>query len=100
VVDRLSEARVRVLAPHTNQDKAARDRFRAGYPHNHVGARGSVEKRMAAFLKARHYSGRTMATQLLAQLLARLRAAAAGCAGEVETRARRRSLCAWSQHCR
>lgn len=71
---------MRVLAPHPNQDKAARDRFRAGYA-NRAGARGSVENRMAAFLKARPYSGRKMATQL--------RAAAAGCAGEVETRARR-----------
>ena len=58
--------------------------FLARYPSPAV-ARGLGEKRLAAFLKAQHYSSRKTA----AQLLARLRAAPAGRAGEVETRARR-----------
>ena len=58
--------------------------FLARYP-SPADARGLGEKRMAAFLKARHYSSRKTA----AQLLTRLRSAAAGRAGEVETRARR-----------
>jgi len=170
LVDRLLEAGVRVLAPHPNQVKAARDRFRASggksdqfdrfvlcepactdshrfrilepdsdqtkalralvrgredlvgarvalanqlraelerfwpgpirlfsaidspislaflarYP-SPADARGLGERRMAAFLKAQHYSSRKTA----AQLLARLRTAPTGRAGETETRARR-----------
>jgi transposase len=48
-------------------------------------ARGLGEQRMAAFLKGQHYPNRKPA----AELLARLRSAPAGRAGEVETRARR-----------
>ena len=58
--------------------------FLARYP-GPADARGLGEKRMAAFLKAQHYSSRKTA----AQLLDRLRSAAAGRAGEGETRARR-----------
>ena len=58
--------------------------FLARYP-SPADARGLGEKRMAAFLKAQHYSSRKTA----AQLLERLRAAPTGRAGEVETRARR-----------
>jgi transposase len=50
-------------------------------------ARGLGEKRLAAFLKAHHYSNRKPP----AQLLERLRSAPAGRAGELET-ARRRSI--------
>ena len=58
--------------------------FLARYP-GPADARGLGEKRMAAVLKAQHYSSRKTA----AQLLDRLRSAAAGRAGEGETRARR-----------
>jgi transposase len=58
--------------------------FLARYP-SPADARGLGERRMAAFLRAHHYSSRKTA----AQLLARLRSAAAGRAGEAETRARR-----------
>ena len=58
--------------------------FLARYP-SPADTRMLGEKRMAAFLKAQHYSSRKTA----AQLLARLRAAPTGRAGEVETRARR-----------
>jgi transposase len=60
--------------------------FLTRYP-SPVDARGLGEKRLAAFLKAQHYTNRKTA----AQLLERLRCAAAGCAGELETR-RRRSI--------
>src|SRR5450432_3461867 len=60
--------------------------FLARYPSPHD-ARGLGEKRLAAFLKAHHYTNRKTA----AQLLERLRSAAAGRAGEIETR-RRRSI--------
>jgi hypothetical protein len=58
--------------------------FLARYP-GPADARSLGEKRMAAFLKAQHYSSRKTAEQLLA----RLRSAPAGRAGETETRARR-----------
>ena len=58
--------------------------FLARYP-SPADARGLGEKRMAAFLKGRHYSSHKTA----AQLLGRLRSAATGRAGEIETRARR-----------
>ena len=58
--------------------------FLARYP-SPADARGLGEKRLAAFLKAHRYGGRKTA----AQLLARLRSAAAGRTGERETRARR-----------
>lgn len=58
--------------------------FLARYP-SPADARTLGEKRMAAFLKAQHYSSRKTAVELLA----RLRSAPAGRAGEVETRARR-----------
>ncbi len=48
-------------------------------------ARGLGEKRMSAFLKAHRYSAR----KTPAQLLERLRSAATGRAGEIETRTRR-----------
>jgi transposase len=60
--------------------------FLARYP-SPEDARGLGEKRLAAFLKAQHYTNRKTA----AQLLERLRSAAAGRAGEIETR-RRRSI--------
>jgi hypothetical protein len=60
--------------------------FLARYP-SPEDARGLGEKRLAAFLKAQHYANRKTA----AQLLERLRSAAAGRAGEIETR-RRRSI--------
>jgi transposase len=60
--------------------------FLARYPSPHD-ARGLGEKRLAAFLKAHHYTNRKTA----AQLLERLRSAASGRAGEIETR-RRRSI--------
>ena len=65
--------------------------FLARYP-SPPDARGLGEKRMAAFLKAQHYSSRKTA----AELLDRVRSAAAGRAGEVETHADARSLRAWS----
>jgi transposase len=58
--------------------------FLARYP-TPADARGLGEKRLAGFLAARHYSGHKPA----AKLLARLRSAPAGRAGETETRARR-----------
>ena len=58
--------------------------FLARYP-SPQDARTLGEKRMAAFLKSRHYSSRKTA----AQLLAKLRSAPAGRAGEIETRSRR-----------
>jgi transposase len=58
--------------------------FLARYP-SPADARGLGEERLAAFLKAHRYGGRKTA----AQLLARLRSAAAGRTGELETRARR-----------
>jgi transposase len=58
--------------------------FLTRYP-SPADARSLGEKRMAAFLKAQHYSSRKSA----AQLLARLRSAPAGRAGEIETRSRR-----------
>lgn len=58
--------------------------FVARYP-SPADTRTLGEKRMAAFLKAQHYSSRKTA----AELLERLRAAPTGRAGEVETRARR-----------
>jgi transposase len=58
--------------------------FLSRYP-SLADARGLGEKRMAAFLKAQHYSAR----KTPAQLLERLRSAATGRAGEVETRTRR-----------
>ena len=58
--------------------------FLARYP-SPADARGLGEKRMAAFLKGRHYSGHKTA----GELLGRLRSAAAGRAGEIETLARR-----------
>jgi transposase len=60
--------------------------FLARYP-SPQDARGLGEKRLAAFLKAHHYSGSGHKTP--AQLLARLRSAPAGRAGETETHARR-----------
>jgi hypothetical protein len=60
--------------------------FLARYP-SPLDARGLGEKRLAAFLKAQHYTNRKTS----AQLLERLRSAAAGRAGEIETR-RRRSI--------
>jgi transposase len=60
--------------------------FLARYPSPHD-ARGLGEKRLAAFLKAHHYTNRKTA----AQLLERLRSAASGRAGEIET-LRRRSI--------
>jgi transposase len=57
--------------------------FLARYP-SPEDTRGLGEKRMAAFLKARHYSRKTRA-----QLLDRLRSAPTGRAGEIETRTRR-----------
>jgi transposase len=60
--------------------------FLARYP-SPEDARGLGEKRLAAFLKAHHYTNRKTA----AQLLERLRRAPAGRAGELETR-RRRSI--------
>jgi hypothetical protein len=60
--------------------------FLARYP-SPGDARGLGEKRLAAFLKAHHYTNRKTA----AQLLERLRSAAARRAGEIETR-RRRSI--------
>ena len=58
--------------------------FLARYP-SPADARGLGEKRLAAFLKAHHYSNRKTA----GQLLERLRSAPAGRAGELETRRRR-----------
>ena len=58
--------------------------FLARYP-SPADARGLGEKRMAAFLKGQHYPNRKTA----AQLVARLRSAPAGRAGEIETRTRR-----------
>jgi len=58
--------------------------FLARYP-SPVDARGLGEKRLAAFLKAQQYSSHKTA----GQLLARLRSAPTGRAGEAETRARR-----------
>jgi transposase len=58
--------------------------FLARYP-SPADARGLGEKRLAAFLKAHHYSSRKTA----GQLLERLRSAPAGRAGELETRRRR-----------
>jgi transposase len=58
--------------------------FLARYP-SPGDAHGLGEKRMAAFLKGQHYPNRKTA----AQLVARLRSAPAGRAGEIETRARR-----------
>ena len=58
--------------------------FLARYP-SPADARGLGEKRLAGFLKAQRYNNRKTA----AQLLARLRSAPAGRAGELETRARR-----------
>ena len=58
--------------------------FLARYP-SPADARGLGEKRMAAFLKAHRYP----MSKTPAELLARLRAAPAGRAGEVETRTRR-----------
>jgi transposase len=60
--------------------------FLTRYP-SPADARGLGEKRLAAFLKAHHYTNRKTA----AQLLERLRSAAVGRAGETETR-RRRSI--------
>jgi transposase len=58
--------------------------FSARYP-SPAEARTLGEKRLAAFLKAHHYSSRKTASELLG----RLRSAASGRAGEIETRARR-----------
>src|SRR5438270_11586245 len=58
--------------------------FLARYP-SPADARALGEKRMAAFLNGRHYSSRKTA----AELLGRVRSAAIGRTGEVETRARR-----------
>ena len=58
--------------------------FLARYP-SPADARTLGEKRLAAFLKAHRYSSRRTATELLG----RLRSAASGRAGEIETRARR-----------
>ncbi|MGH2882565.1 MAG: IS110 family transposase, partial [Solirubrobacteraceae bacterium] len=58
--------------------------FLARYP-SPGDARGLGEKRIAAFLKGQHYPSRKTG----AQLLARLRSAPVGRAGEIETRARR-----------
>jgi len=58
--------------------------FLARYP-SPADARGLGEKRMAAFLAGQHYPGHRPA----GELLARLRSAPSGRAGEVETRARR-----------
>jgi transposase len=58
--------------------------FLARYP-SPVDARGLGEKRLAAFLKAHHYTNRKTA----AQLLERLRSAPDGRAGEIETHTRR-----------
>jgi transposase len=60
--------------------------FLARYP-SPIDARGLGEKRLAAFLKAHHYTNR----KTPAQLLERLRSAPSGRAGELET-ARRRSI--------
>jgi len=54
--------------------------FLARYP-SPLDARGLGEKRLAAFLKAQHYANRKTS----AQLLERLRSAAAGRVGEIET---------------
>jgi transposase len=64
--------------------------FLARYPGPND-ARGLGEKRLAAFLKAQNYNNRKPA----AQLLARLRLAAAGRAGEAETRSRRQVVLAF-----
>ena len=58
--------------------------FLTRYPSPHD-ARGLGEKRMAAFLKAHRYNN----SKTAAQLLARLRSAPCGRAGEIETRTRR-----------
>jgi transposase len=58
--------------------------FLARYP-SPADARGLGEKRMAAFLASQRYSGHKSAVQLVA----RLRSAPAGRAGEAQTRARR-----------
>jgi transposase len=58
--------------------------FLARYP-SLADTRGMGEKRLAAFLKAQHYSS----PKTPAELLDRLRSAPAGRAGEAETRARR-----------
>ena len=67
-------------------DSAISLAFLARYP-SPMDARGLGEKRLAAFLKAHHYSNRKPP----AQLLERLRSAAAGRGGALET-ARRRSI--------
>ena len=61
--------------------------FLARYP-SPQDTRGLGEKRMAAFLKAHHYSRKTPA-----HLLQRLRSAPTGRAGEIETRTRRAIVC-------
>jgi transposase len=58
--------------------------FLTRYP-SPADARGLGEKRMAAFLKAHRYP----MSKTPAELLQRLRSAPSGCAGEIETRARR-----------
>jgi hypothetical protein len=64
--------------------------FLARYP-SPDDARLLGEKRLAAFLKAQNYNNRKPA----AELLARLRLAATGRAGEAETRSRRQVVPAW-----
>jgi transposase len=69
--------------------------FLARYP-SPADARGLGAKRLAAFLAAHRYAGRKTAVQLLA----RLRSAPAGRAGEIETRTRRSVVLGLCAPCR